>query len=327
MTEQEERPLVTFALFAYNQERFIREAVEGALAQTYSPLQVILSDDYSTDRTFEIMQEMVADYTGPHEILLNRNERNLGIGGHVNRVMDLSRGELIVGAAGDDISKPQRTTKTVDIWMSGQGIYSVHSRVEKIDENGLNCGYLENPYFDKFHDPVYVVHQMAWVTGSSHAWSKKVFERFKYLHSDVVNEDMVIPFRSLMLGSIEYIEEVLVKYRVGVGVSSSKIDSNELRIRYIPLVQSKRKLAVLRQYHADLSDFDCPSKSMLLSMIENKIFEEQVAIDFIEGRRGLSLIIIECIRRDLDWVRLFKLYLKCKLPKSIILANYKIKGV
>lgn len=37
----QERPLVTFALFAYNQERFIREAVEGALAKTYSHLQII----------------------------------------------------------------------------------------------------------------------------------------------------------------------------------------------------------------------------------------------------------------------------------------------
>jgi len=40
-----ERPLLTFALFGYNQEQYIREAVEGAFAQTYSPLEIILSDD------------------------------------------------------------------------------------------------------------------------------------------------------------------------------------------------------------------------------------------------------------------------------------------
>ena len=44
-----DRPLVTFALFAYNQEKYIREAVEGAFAQTYAPLEIILSDDCSTD--------------------------------------------------------------------------------------------------------------------------------------------------------------------------------------------------------------------------------------------------------------------------------------
>ena len=44
------RPLVTFALFAYNQEKYIREAVEGAFSQTYEPLEIILSDDYSPVR-------------------------------------------------------------------------------------------------------------------------------------------------------------------------------------------------------------------------------------------------------------------------------------
>ena len=48
-------PLATFTVFAYNQEAYVAEAVRGALAQRYRPLQVILSDDASTDRTFEGM--------------------------------------------------------------------------------------------------------------------------------------------------------------------------------------------------------------------------------------------------------------------------------
>ena len=42
----EERTLVTFALFVYNQEKYIREAVEGAFAQSYEPMEIILSDDF-----------------------------------------------------------------------------------------------------------------------------------------------------------------------------------------------------------------------------------------------------------------------------------------
>jgi cellulose synthase/poly-beta-1,6-N-acetylglucosamine synthase-like glycosyltransferase len=38
------RPLVSFILLTYNQERFVNEAVEGALAQTYTPLEIIISD-------------------------------------------------------------------------------------------------------------------------------------------------------------------------------------------------------------------------------------------------------------------------------------------
>jgi glycosyltransferase involved in cell wall biosynthesis len=46
-----DRPLISFMLFAYNQEHYIRRAVEAAMAQTYSPLEIILSDDASSDGT------------------------------------------------------------------------------------------------------------------------------------------------------------------------------------------------------------------------------------------------------------------------------------
>lgn len=59
--KDQDRPLVTFALIAYDQERFIREAVEGAFSQTYSPLEIILSDDCSSDRTFEIIKDVAAE--------------------------------------------------------------------------------------------------------------------------------------------------------------------------------------------------------------------------------------------------------------------------
>ena len=42
---KEDRPLVTFFLFAYNQEKYIEEACRAALAQTYSPLEIIFSED------------------------------------------------------------------------------------------------------------------------------------------------------------------------------------------------------------------------------------------------------------------------------------------
>ncbi|MDP2083917.1 MAG: glycosyltransferase family A protein [Gemmobacter sp.] len=106
-----DRPLVTFALFAYNQENYIREAVEGAFSQTYSPLEIILSDDCSSDRTFEIMEEMAREYQGPHLLKVRTASKNAGIGAHVNLVAGLSQGEIIVFAAGDDVSLPHRTVE------------------------------------------------------------------------------------------------------------------------------------------------------------------------------------------------------------------------
>src|SRR5687768_4578862 len=113
-----DKPLVTLFVFSFNQEKFIREAVEAAFNQTYSPLELILSDDCSQDKTFEIMQEMASAYRGPHTIVLNRNSKNLGLCGHVNRIMEMAKGELILPAAGDDISYLGRTKTTVDVWES-----------------------------------------------------------------------------------------------------------------------------------------------------------------------------------------------------------------
>src|SRR5436305_10570563 len=102
------RPLLTFVVASFNQEKYIEQAVRGALAQTYSPLEIIISDDCSRDRAFVIASEIISSYRGPHKVRLNRNPINLGIGGHVNRIMELCRGQLIIASAGDDVSLPNR---------------------------------------------------------------------------------------------------------------------------------------------------------------------------------------------------------------------------
>src|ERR687898_2060785 len=98
------KPLVTFMVFAYNHEQFVREAVRGALAQTYSPLEIVISDDCSQDRTFEIIEEEVAGYDGPHKIVLNRNEENLGTAGDAKRLMEIAGGRVNVAPPGGDHS-------------------------------------------------------------------------------------------------------------------------------------------------------------------------------------------------------------------------------
>src|SRR4051812_12097634 len=90
------KPLITFLVFTYQHSKFIQEALAGAFAQTYSPLQIVISDDASTDGNWDVIQRTVADYRGPHKIVVNRNERNLGFAKHLNRCFELCTGEIIV---------------------------------------------------------------------------------------------------------------------------------------------------------------------------------------------------------------------------------------
>ena len=207
-------PPVTFVLFTYNQERFVREAVRAALAQTYSPLEILISDDASQDKTFDIVQDEVYDYDGPHRVVLNRNERNLGIGGHINRVMEITGGRLIVAAAGDDISLPERTEKLVRAWLRG-GVFSVYSNYAIVDEKGVDTGEIEGDIASEatrsWQDRV--GSGVLRGVGCAHAWDRTLFDVFGPLPESLVQEDIAIPFRAALLGEVSYIDERLAKYR------------------------------------------------------------------------------------------------------------------
>ncbi len=224
-----ELPLVTFALFAYNQEKYIREAVEAALAQTYEPLQIILSDDNSTDGTFKVISSIAEAYTGPHTIVLNRNPENLGIGGHINEVMTISEGELIVVSAGDDISDPNRTKVLFDVWnKNGRRAISIFSAMRIIDRDSRATGKISRSLrkWNQISAKDMLKGSFA-VSGASHAWSPALFSRFRPMNKNIINEDHVIPFRAALLGGVLYVDEVLVSYRAHMGIASNYAGSSK----------------------------------------------------------------------------------------------------
>ena len=217
-----DRPLITFAVSAYNQVRFIRDAIEGAFSQTYSPLEIILSDDSSTDGSFAVMQEMASNYSGPHRVILNRNDRNLGFCGHINRMMELTSGELVITAQGDDISMPERAEFIRKAWeYSGRSVTSIYSDYFVIDETGVQWDWEKRG--KKKDGPLFVVQRgdlrefMAvmrpMVHGCTHAWSRCLFNHFGQLPDRSRWEDFHLCFRSLAINGILYINRPLIKYR------------------------------------------------------------------------------------------------------------------
>lgn len=229
-------PRVTFFLFAYNQADFIRDACEAALAQTYTPLEVILSDDCSSDETFQIMQDVVANYSGPHQVRLNRNDQNLGLIGHVNRAMEITESDLIVVAAGDDISLPERTEVIVKSYLEKKGqVFSIHSAVTKINVQGNELDVWVPPLTESQPSPFSIATSVSLVIGATHAWTRDIFRVFGPIMHAHAYEDLVIAYRSALLGGLHYIDQPLVKYRVGNGGLSTSawepVKNKEERLR------------------------------------------------------------------------------------------------
>ncbi len=213
----EERPLITFALFAYNQERYICEAVESAFSQTYSPLEIILSDDHSSDRTFEIMQEMAEKYSGPHEIILNKNKENKGLRCHFNRLTELASGEIILCAAGDDISLPERTEISWEVLRDHPDAACVSLRSDTIDAEGellqVNSLSKKKRYCEKHTIKDYLSSPSFHLNGASRAFRKSVHDTFGPLGSCGA-EDSTTLLRCLMIGNAYDCGATGVRYRV-----------------------------------------------------------------------------------------------------------------
>jgi glycosyltransferase involved in cell wall biosynthesis len=297
--EPVQKPLLTFLVGAFNQGRFVREAVEAAFAQTYSPLEVVLSDDCSPDGTFEVMRKAAAKYNGPHQVVLNRNPTRLSLGGHLNKAVAISRGELIVCAAGDDISLPHRCSAIYEAWEnSGRKATSIHSDFVQIDENGRQIGKVFQPREEPKRGEQSLLTPTGWVRtlqptvfGCTHAFSRTLFQTFGDVPATLIHEDDVLALRSILAGGITYIDQPLVEYRVhGENVYAAKTG------RSYSLNQLAREEARIRNYFVNrqtmyaafLEDLETAKQQGLLKEQESDDAREEA-----ERRARHCLLVVE----------------------------------
>ncbi len=214
--ETPDAPLVSFFVLAYRQEDTVREAIAGAFAQTYAPLEIILSDDCSPDGTFAIMEEMAAAYDGPHRIVLNRNPANLGLIGHINRVMEIASGDFVVQNAGDDVSRPDRAARLAAVWQAGEGRTKiVHSRLDWLDTARRGTPFPMRLPPMQGVTPRQVIEDGWHLIGASMGWSRDLFDTFGPLTDVPLIEDRPLAFRASLIGDIAWVDEPLLLYRRG----------------------------------------------------------------------------------------------------------------
>lgn len=204
-------------LLAYNQRATVGEAITGALQQTYADLEIVISDDASSDDTFAVMQAAVAGYAGPHRIVLNRNPTNLGIGGNLNRMVELSSGELLFVTAGDDISLPQRCERVVQAWLAADRRPDlIASALIDIDDAGTTHGTVTPADLSAYRDASDWLREPPYVVGAAQAWTRRLFDRFGPLPNATMGEDRLMVFRAIVGGGGAItLPEPLVQYRRG----------------------------------------------------------------------------------------------------------------
>src|SRR5919109_5579420 len=129
----EGRARVSIGMPVYNGVRFLKEAIESILAQTFEDFELIISDNASIDQTEQICREYAAK---DKRIRYYRNEKNLGAARNYNRVFELSTGEYFKWQAHDDLCDPQFLEKGVAVLARDPSIVLCYSKFLRIDEHG-----------------------------------------------------------------------------------------------------------------------------------------------------------------------------------------------
>lgn len=210
--------LISVLMPTYNVEKFVSEAVESILGQTWTNFELIIVDDCSTDHTYDILKKYAA---ADGRIRLFRNDINSKICKTLNRALSQAKGQFIVRMDGDDISSPDRFEKLYRYLQIHPDVDLVGSNTIAIDENGRELGRKD-----------YLLHNKAIQIGNrympaiAHIWMarRKVYDELNGYRDIPYAEDFDFLLRGTIKGfRYANVDEYLysVRHRNGNTVSSN----------------------------------------------------------------------------------------------------------
>jgi glycosyltransferase involved in cell wall biosynthesis len=251
-------PRATALLLTYNCEKYVGDALRSLLAQECEPLEVFISDDASTDGTLALIEKTVAAYDGPHEVTIARRSNNSGSkSAHLNAVVASTHGSTIVSFDGDDVYDPARVRRILECFDADPSTHAVYSMYRRIDEQGrvIGNGHIPRPgisvpateWFAKVD---------SYAAGSTLAVRREVFTEFGPLPSDIA-EDVVLPFRASLLGSVAFLKTPLVYARRRLDSLTASYDAyhsiDNYRRRFRQGVESARAKLASRLLDLDVA--------------------------------------------------------------------------
>ena len=220
-------PEITVLMAVYNGERYLGEAIESILGQSFGDFEYLIIDDASTDCTSAILREYaMAD----KRIRLISNESNLGLSRSLNRGLEQAKGLYIARMDADDIARPERFA-TQHAWLKEHPeILVLGSAIQMIDENGEQLPSEPPPLssaqmrWNSFFGRQFVVCHPTVMA------RRELFERFGVYAELPTSQDLELWGRLICIEPypIANLSEVLLDYRVHSDSVSEK--QNELQL-------------------------------------------------------------------------------------------------
>jgi glycosyltransferase involved in cell wall biosynthesis len=236
------RPKVSIGMPVYNGEPYVTAAVESILTQTYQDLELIISDNASTDGTREICESYAK--CDPR-VRYVRQKENQGAARNYNYVADVSRGRYFKWAAADDLCAPQLVERCVAVLDQQADVVVCYPKTAIIDEHGaINRHYDDGLKLDSV-SPIDRFGRLIYVIGECNAV-------FGLIRSDVLKKtprignyrasDQVLLAELSLYGQFNEIAENLFFRRVHPRASSSNKSTESQQEFFDPRTKGKVSL-------------------------------------------------------------------------------------
>ncbi len=202
---------ISVIMTVYNAERFLEDAIESVLDQTFSNFEFIILNDGSTDRSYKIICEYA---NKDNRIIVLNNERNTGIAKARTKCVKHAKGKYIATVDADDISEPMRFKKQYDYLEKYKNCGVVGGFLEIFDsETGETIGFRK--YYEDDSRLRKKIFFYSPIANPASMIRKEVYDNIGYYDPEYPPADDVdFWFRLGKKYKFANIQEVLVKYRV-----------------------------------------------------------------------------------------------------------------
>lgn len=204
---------VTVFMPVYNAERFLKQAIDSLLNQTYRDFELLIIEDASTDHSLEILKSY-----NDTRIKLFKNESNMGISYTRNRGLELCNSEYMALLDDDDIAIPYRLEHEVQYLDEHPDVDVVGGHQRQIDEYGNDLNKQWSVYLNPKYIKAYLMTGNTVVNGST-MFRKKFIDEYnlRYQEHCYGAEDYRFWVECSLKGTIANLDEVMLLWRNGHG--------------------------------------------------------------------------------------------------------------
>lgn len=239
-------PLVSVICLCYNQAKFVKEALDSVLNQSYDAIELIIVDDGSKDTSKDVIQNWLHDH--PNVPFVNIEE-NIGNTGAFNKGLSLAKGKYVIDLAADDLFFKHRIEEQVGFFESqNSSVGVIYSDAIYIDPNGEELHrHFSSPRLKPFKGDVYLkLIDTYFIPPPTMMILKEVVDELNGYDESLNYEDFDFWVRSARHWLYQYQPEVLTKVRVVSGSHSDNYYSKQDR-KLASTVKVCRKIDSMNQ--------------------------------------------------------------------------------